>query len=138
MNALWKLFEQFSGFAAHLRPHTFEIFFLEKWSVGPMDKASASGAGDSRFESWADQYASPRGVSEFRMPNTTDGQELFEKNSALQSSSPRNPRSPRWGLNPGPSDYKSDALPLSYEGCWMVSKLDTIDKSRKKAKPKQS
>ena len=24
--------------------------------------------------------------------------------------------SPRWGLNPGPSDYKSDALPLSYEG----------------------
>ena len=40
--------------------------------------------------------------------------------------------SPRWGLNPGPSDYKSDALPLSYEGCWMVPKHDTIDKSRKK------
>ena len=35
-------------------------------------------------------------------------------------------------MNPGPSDYKSDALPLSYEGCWMVPKLDTIDKSRKK------
>ena len=50
-----------------------------RWSVGPMDKASASRAGDSRFESWADQYASPRGVFEFRMPNTTDGQELFEK-----------------------------------------------------------
>ena len=25
-----------------------------RWSVGLMDKASASGAGDSRFESWAD------------------------------------------------------------------------------------
>ena len=25
-----------------------------KWPVGLMDKASASGAGDSRFESWAD------------------------------------------------------------------------------------
>ena len=25
------------------------------WSVGLMDKASASGAGDSRLESWADQ-----------------------------------------------------------------------------------
>ena len=25
-------------------------------------------------------------------------------------------KSPRWGLNPEPSDYKSDALPLSYEG----------------------
>merc|ERR1712012_1375235 len=25
------------------------------WSVGLMDKASASGAGDARFESWADQ-----------------------------------------------------------------------------------
>ena len=24
------------------------------WPVGPMDKASASRAGDSRFESWAD------------------------------------------------------------------------------------
>lgn len=24
-----------------------------KWPVGLMDKASASGAGDSRFESWA-------------------------------------------------------------------------------------
>ena len=26
--------------------------------------------------------------------------------------------SPRWGLNPGPSVYKTDALPLSYRGCW--------------------
>lgn len=26
---------------------------LNKWPVGLMDKASASGAGDSRFESWA-------------------------------------------------------------------------------------
>ena len=25
------------------------------WPVGPMDKASASGRGDSRFESWAGQ-----------------------------------------------------------------------------------
>ena len=31
-------------------------------------------------------------------------------------------RSPRWGLNPGPSDYKSDALPLSYEGHEQSSK----------------
>ena len=28
------------------------------WPVGPMDKASASGAGDSRFESWAGQGVS--------------------------------------------------------------------------------
>ena len=27
---------------------------LVSWSVGLMDKVSASGAGDSRFESWAD------------------------------------------------------------------------------------
>ena len=25
-------------------------------------------------------------------------------------------RSPHWGLNPGPSVYKTDALPLSYRG----------------------
>ena len=33
------------------------IHFLDKFtrSVGLMDKASASGAGDPRFESWADQ-----------------------------------------------------------------------------------
>jgi hypothetical protein len=24
--------------------------------------------------------------------------------------------SPHWGLNPGPSVYKTDALPLSYRG----------------------
>ena len=29
--------------------------FKRKWPVGLMDKASASGAGDSRFESWAGQ-----------------------------------------------------------------------------------
>ena len=27
-----------------------------KWPVGLMDKASASGAGDSRFESWAGHF----------------------------------------------------------------------------------
>ena len=27
--------------------------------------------------------------------------------------------SPHWGLNPGPSVYKTDALPLSYEGPWV-------------------
>ena len=26
------------------------------------------------------------------------------------------PKSPHWGLNPGPSVYKTDALPLSYRG----------------------
>ena len=26
--------------------------------------------------------------------------------------------SPHWGLNPGPSVYKTDALPLSYRGNW--------------------
>ena len=26
--------------------------------------------------------------------------------------------SPHWGLNPGPSVYKTDALPLSYRGHW--------------------
>jgi hypothetical protein len=25
-------------------------------------------------------------------------------------------KSPHWGLNPGPSVYKTDALPLSYRG----------------------
>ena len=30
-----------------------------RWPVGLMDKASASGAGDSRFESWAGQFSSP-------------------------------------------------------------------------------
>ena len=29
------------------------VWHFIKWPVGPMDKASASGAGDSRFESWA-------------------------------------------------------------------------------------
>ena len=27
-------------------------------------------------------------------------------------------QSPHWGLNPGPSVYKTDALPLSYRGNW--------------------
>ena len=31
------------------------------WPVGLMNKASASGAGDSRFESWAGQFACIRG-----------------------------------------------------------------------------
>ena len=30
---------------------------MDNWPVGLMDKASASGAGDSRFESWADHFA---------------------------------------------------------------------------------
>ena len=29
------------------------VEFFTNWPVGLMDKASASGAGDSRFESWA-------------------------------------------------------------------------------------
>ena len=33
---------------------------LHNWPVGPMDKASASGAGDSRFESWAGHMCAPR------------------------------------------------------------------------------
>ena len=32
---------------------------LIRWPVGLMDKASASGAGDSRFESWAGQFDMP-------------------------------------------------------------------------------
>ena len=32
---------------------------LSVWSVGLMDKASAPGAGDSRFESWADHKRNP-------------------------------------------------------------------------------
>ena len=32
--------------------------YITRWSVGLMDKASASGAGDSRLESWADHYTS--------------------------------------------------------------------------------
>ena len=31
-------------------------FGCDSWPVGLMDKASASGAGDSRFESWAGHY----------------------------------------------------------------------------------
>ena len=34
-----------------------------RWSVGPMDKASASGAGDSRFESWAGHCTEALGES---------------------------------------------------------------------------
>ena len=33
------------------------------WPVGLMDKALASGAGDSRFESWADQVGRTRKVA---------------------------------------------------------------------------
>ena len=32
------------------------VIHITVWSVGLMDKASASGAGDSRFESWADHH----------------------------------------------------------------------------------
>ena len=48
--------------ASHAHIYSFRVSALKhtmsekanKWSVGLMDKASASGAGDSRFESWAD------------------------------------------------------------------------------------
>ena len=30
-------------------------------------------------------------------------------------------KSPHWGLNPGPSVYKTDALPLSYRGLALLS-----------------
>ena len=30
---------------------------------------------------------------------------------------PKRHYSPHWGLNPGPSVYRTDALPLSYRGC---------------------
>ena len=33
---------------------------MYKWPVGLMDKASASGAGDSRFESWAGHFTYER------------------------------------------------------------------------------
>ena len=32
------------------------------------------------------------------------------------SENPHFRKSPHWGLNPGPSVYKTDALPLSYRG----------------------
>ena len=30
-------------------------------------------------------------------------------------------KSLHWGLNPGPLVYRTDALPLSYKGCWVAS-----------------
>ena len=39
--------------------------------------------------------------------------------SCTLSRARRHNKSPHWGLNPGPSVYKTDALPLSYRGeCW--------------------
>ena len=42
----------------HTLIHDDTVIHIAFWSVGLMDKASASGAGDSRFESWADQCTS--------------------------------------------------------------------------------
>ena len=53
-------------FAQHHKTRNFAregyVVFLSLRPVGLMDKASASGAGDSRFESWADQYYRSRPV----------------------------------------------------------------------------
>ena len=35
---------------------TLRYVMMNNWPVGLMDKASASGAGDSRFESWAGHF----------------------------------------------------------------------------------
>ena len=45
--------DQHSGCDSEVRKLTHKKI---KWPVGLMDKASASGAGDSRFESWAGHY----------------------------------------------------------------------------------
>jgi hypothetical protein len=39
-------------------------------------------------------------------------------------------RSLHWGLNPGPSVYKTDALPLSYRGTWHEGEAEHGDRPR--------
>ena len=64
-----------------------------RWPVGLMDKASAPGAGDSRFESWAGQLVLHCFLLCLRW--SVDAHKLC-----------RDP-----GSNRGPSDLRSDALP---------------------------
>jgi len=46
--------------------------------------------------------------------------QILNMNAMLQhmdkSTETKYSASPHWGLNPGPSVYKTDALPLSYRG----------------------
>jgi hypothetical protein len=49
--------------------------------------------------------------------------------------SPR--KSPHWGLNPGPSVYKTDALPLSYRGLTRASAFCWL-RNAKRREPTQS
>ena len=50
-----------------------------------------------------------------RLPRI-DGPDLFVNGSGCGWEPFGLQRSPHWGLNPGPSVYKTDALPLSYRG----------------------
>ena len=44
---------------------------MTNWPVGLMDKASASGAGDSRFESWAGHLVMLMNLKAGRLPHVS-------------------------------------------------------------------
>jgi hypothetical protein len=46
-------------------------------------------------------------------------------------------QSPRWGLNPGPSVYKTDAVPLSYGGFWQPGARRRLQERHAAAPPKR-
>ena len=78
-----------------------------KRPVGLMDKASAPGAGDSRFESWAGQAIAHTSPCCAGAPRETRAQTATKHQR--QHSRAQACRDP--GSNRGPSDLRSDALP---------------------------
>ena len=53
------------------------------------------------------------------------------RNLNYQSATFADIKSHHWGLNPGPSAYKADALPLSYSGCSRSQVVGKLQRSGK-------
>ena len=76
-----------------------------RWPCGLMDKALVFGTKDCRFESCQGHILSGEKCWSHLLDKRTCNFECAQRKPSLH-----------WGLNPGPSVYKTDALPLSYRG----------------------
>ena len=76
-----------------------------EWPCGLMDKALVFGTKDCRFESCQGHISSGAKHWTHWLNKIICNSERAQRKPSLH-----------WGLNPGPSVYKTDALPLSYRG----------------------
>ena len=95
-------------------------------------KAGPSTAEQSKAEQKTEQTRAKQSKTRQKPEQSRAIQSRSKSNRANQSTAGQrlgcSPRriSPHWGLNPGPSVYKTDALPLSYRGSAYLAYMDQL------------